>query len=180
MPAYSISPLFYKSCFHMKPSKLLAIVSFCIAAQATSAELLVEDMNNIKASSKKWVETYNQNDWKGLSELFTLKATMMPPNSLAIIGRKDIATWQEKNESGFRIAFEIQEISGSDKIAFVRGRSCVSIPDGKGGVGIDVGKFLEIRKKQENGVWLIHADIFNSDAPLGSELVGKCPFETTQ
>ena len=164
----------------MKSLILFAIVLFCIAIQAKSAELSVEDMNNIKASSKKWVETYNQNDWKGLAELFTSKATMMPPNSVAIIGRKDIASWQEKNESGFRIAFDIQEISGSDHIAYVRGRSCLSIPDGKGGFGIDVGKFLEIRKKQENGAWLIYADIFNSDAPLGSELLDKCPFETAQ
>jgi len=84
--------------------------------------------------------------------------------------------WQAENESGFRIAFEIQEISGSNNLAYVRGRSCVFIPDGKGGYGIDVGKFMEIRKRQATDEWLIHADIFNSDAAVGSELPSVCPF----
>jgi len=164
----------------MKSLILLAILSFGIAFQAKSAELSAQDINDIKASSKEWVKAYNLNDWKGLADLFALNATMMPPNSVAIIGRTDIASWQEKNESGFRIAFEIQEISGKEHIAYVSGRSCVYIPDGKGGFGIDVGKFLEIRKKQKNGEWLIHADIFNSDAAVGSELLNSCPFETIQ
>jgi len=164
----------------MKASILLIILSFIIAFQANSAELSAQDVNDIKASSKEWVKAYNQNDWNGLADLFALNATMMPPNSVAIVGRQNIASWQEKNESGFRIAFEIQEISGSNHIAYVRGRSCVSIPDSEGGFGIDVGKFMEIRKKQENGEWLIHADIFNSDGAVGSELLDTCPFKSAQ
>ncbi|WP_371195313.1 DUF4440 domain-containing protein [Glaciecola sp. SC05] len=164
----------------MKASILMIILSFIIAFQSSSAELSAQDLNDIKASSKEWVNAYNQNDWSGLADLFALNATMMPPNSVAIVGRQDIASWQEKNESGFRIAFEIQEISGSNHIAYVRGRSCVSIPDGKGGFGIDVGKFMEIRKKQETGEWLIYADIFNSDGAVGSELLDTCPFKSAQ
>ncbi|WP_340677849.1 hypothetical protein [Paraglaciecola sp.] len=50
------------------------------------------------------------------------------------------------------------------------------MPVGDSDYGVDVGKFLEIRKKQQNGEWLIHTDIFNSDAGLGSELLETCPF----
>lgn len=163
----------------MKLFILLLTFSFGLAFQSQSAELSQKDIDDIKASSKEWVNTYNQNDWTELADLFTLNATMMPPNSPAIIGRQNIASWQEQYESGFRIAFEIQEIDGSHHIAYVRGRSCVFIPDGKGGFGVDVGKFLEIRKKQESGEWLIDADIFNSDAAIGSEFLDTCPFETS-
>ena len=55
-------------------------------------------------------------------------------------------------------------------------RSCVFIPDGAGGYGVDVGKFLEVRKQQSNGEWLIEADIFNSDLGIGADLLGTCPF----
>jgi len=164
----------------MKSLIVLVILFFGFASQSKSVELSQQDIEDIQASSKKWVKTYNSNDWIKLADLFTLNATMMPPNSVAIIGRQDIASWQAKNESGFRIAFDVQEISGSNHIAYVRGRSCLSIPDGNGGIGIDVGKFLEIRKKQDNGEWLIHADIFNSDAVIGSELLNTCPFKTAQ
>ena len=61
-------------------------------------------------------------------------------------------------------------------MAYVRGRSCVFIPDGSGGFGVDVGKFLEIRKQQSNGQWLIEADTFNSDLGAGADLLGTCPF----
>jgi ketosteroid isomerase-like protein len=38
-------------------------------------------------------------------------------------------------------------------------------PDGKSAVG-DHGKFLEIRRRQADGRWLVAADIFNSDQPV--------------
>ena len=50
------------------------------------------------------------------------------------------------------------------------------IPDGAGGYGVDVGKFLEVRKQHSNGQWLIEADIFNSDLGVGADLLGTCPF----
>lgn len=132
----------------------------------------------IELSSQKWVDTYNRNDWPAIAELFTPDATMMPPNSQLVKGRKAIANWQALNETGFRIAFDIQDIHVSGNIAYVRGSSCVLIPLGDGEYGVDVGKFLEVRKKQANGEWLIHADIFNSDGAVGSDLLPSCPFYT--
>ena len=146
------------------------------ACQATSLDLSSEDHREIKLSSKKWVETYNQNDWEGLAALFTPEAIMMPPNGLAVQGREAIAKWEEANETGFRIAFKLEAIEGRGDMATVRGRSCVFIPDGTGGYGVDVGKFLEVRKQHSNGEWLIEADIFNSDLGAGANLLGTCPF----
>ena len=146
------------------------------ACQSDSNGLSADDIKIIESSSKTWVKTYNQNDWKALALLFSNNATMMPPNSPEVRGHEAIAAWQSENESGFRIAFDIQEIDGNGQIAYVRGRSCVFIPDGNDGYLVDVGKFLEVRKKQSDDVWLIHADIFNSDSALGSELLKSCPF----
>jgi ketosteroid isomerase-like protein len=37
-----------------------------------------------------------------------------------------------------------------------------------GGVAIqDHGKFLDVRRKQEDGSWLIVADAYNSSVPIG-------------
>jgi ketosteroid isomerase-like protein len=68
----------------MKSLILMVILSFGVALQSKSVELPAQDINDIQASSKEWVKTYNQNDWKKLAALFTLNATMMPPNSIAI------------------------------------------------------------------------------------------------
>lgn len=146
------------------------------ACQPQSQNLSPSDVDAIRLASDAWVETYNQNAWSDLASLFSEDATMMPPNSAPVSGRAAIATWEANNESGFRIAFDIQEINGSGDMAYVRGRACTFIPMGNGEFGVDVGKFLEIRKKQSNRQWLIQADIFNSDIPLGSELLSTCPF----
>jgi ketosteroid isomerase-like protein len=160
----------------MKSQVLVFLLAVGIAFTSNSSELSPQDIKEIKVSSKEWVKAYNQNNWKGLAALFSPGATMMPPNSVAITGRTGIANWQAANESGFRIAFDIQEIEGEGDVAYVRGNSCVFIPDEEGKFRVDVGKFLEIRKKQNTGEWLIQADIFNSDAALGSQLLDSCPF----
>lgn len=146
------------------------------ACQATSIDLSPEDYSAIELSSQKWVETYNQNDWEGLAALFTPDAIMMPPNGTAVQGREAIAKWEDANETGFRIAFKLEAIEGRGDLAYVRGRSCVFIPDGTGGYGVDVGKFLEVRKQNSNGEWLIEADIFNSNLGVGADLLETCPF----
>lgn len=146
------------------------------ACQPYSGRLSEADIAAIKASSDEWVATYNENDWDALALLFSPDATMMPPNSSAIIGREAISSWEAEFETGFQIAFDVQDIDGAGDFAFVRGRSCVFIPLETGGYGVDVGKYLEIRKKDENSDWLIISDIFNSDADMGSELLDACPF----
>ena len=152
------------------------VALFLTACQSVPTDLSPKDRNAIERSSKKWVETYNQNDWEGLAALFTPDAIMMPPNGLAVHGRDAIAKWEKANETGFRIAFKLEAIEGRRGLAYVRGRSCVFIPDGAGGYGVDVGKFLEIRERRADGEWLIKADIFNSDLGVGVELLGACPF----
>ena len=116
---------------------------FLTACQSVPMELTPEDRSEIERSSKNWVETYNQNDWEGLAALFTPDAILMPPNGIAVHGRDAIAKCEKANETGFRIAFKLEAIEGRRGLAYVRGRSCVFIPDGAGGYGVDVGKFLD-------------------------------------
>ncbi len=152
------------------------VAVFLTACQSVPVYLSPEDHSEIELSSKNWVGTYNQNDWEGLAALFMPGAIMMPPNGHVVEGRDAIAKWEKVNETGFRIAFKLETIEGRGELAYVRGRSCVFIPDGTGGYGVDVGKFLEVRKQQSNGDWLIEVDIFNSNLGAGADLLGTCPF----
>ena len=160
------------------PAVLVAIT--LTACQSAPTAITKADRLAIEASSRNWVETYNQNDWEALSDLFTPDAIIMPPNGPAITGRAAIAEWERANETGFQIAFKLETIDGDDDTAYVRGRSCVFIPDGTGGYGVDIGKFLEVRERQSDGAWLIKADIFNSDLGVGADLLGACPFDAPQ
>lgn len=165
---------------HHKLTLICGLLAGLTACQPHAQNLSTSDIDAITRASETWVETYNRNDWSALASLFVDDAIMMPPNSPSVNGRAAIAAWEAQNESGFRIAFDIQEISGHGDTAYVYGRSCVFIPLGsnelEGEFGVDVGKFLEVRAQQPNGDWLIQADIFNSDAAMGSELATACPF----
>ncbi|QYJ01354.1 DUF4440 domain-containing protein [Thalassovita mediterranea] len=154
---------------------LLAAV-FLSGCQTLPPEISTIEHAEIEAASAAWVEAYNANDWEALAELFTEDAILMPPNDPAVVGREAIAAWEAENETGFRIVLDIENISGSGDTAYVRGRSCLFIPQADGSYGVDAGKFLEVRKLQENGDWLLDVDIFNSNAPAGSELLDACPF----
>lgn len=154
----------------------LASVAILAGCAAPTADFSASDEAAIRDASSQWVETYNRNDWQALSQLFTGDAVMMPPNGEAVVGRDAIAAWEAEFETGFRIAFAIDEIEGDGDLAFVRGRSCVFIPLATGEYGVDIGKFLEVRERQADGSWLISADIFNSDQQMGAELLDNCPF----
>jgi len=133
--------------------------------------------NEIRAAIAEWVAIYNRNDWSALANEFTEDAVMMPPNSPAVAGRAAIAEWEAENEAGFRIALRPDEISIVGDRAIIRGRSCVFIPLEEGAVGVDIGKFLEVRRRQPDGHWLVAQDIFNSDLATGAELAKACPLE---
>ena len=133
--------------------------------------------NEIRAAIAEWVAIYNRNDWSALANEFTEDAVMMPPNAPAVTGRAAIAAWEAENEAGFRIALRPDDISIVGDRAIIHGRSCVFIPLEDGAVGVDIGKFLEVRLRQPDGRWLVAQDVFNSDLAAGAELAKACRLE---
>lgn len=133
--------------------------------------------HEIRAAIAEWVAIYNRNDWSALANQFTEDAVMMPPNAPAVTGRAAIAAWEAANEAGFRIALRPDDISIAGDRAIIRGRSCVFIPLEDGAIGVDIGKFLEVRRRQPDGRWLVAQDVFNSDLAAGAELAKACPLE---
>lgn len=154
----------------------LGLLAVLISACGSSHPTTDEDIAELRQASAQWVADYNANDWDALGQHFSEDAVMMPPNGSAVLGRAAIAEWERANETGFQIAFDVEAIDVSGDLAYLRGRSCVFIPDGEGGWGVDVGKFLETRKRQPDGRWLMTADAFNSDAAPGAALNNECPF----
>jgi uncharacterized protein (TIGR02246 family) len=139
-----------------------------------------EAETEIRMAIRGWVDVYNRNDWGVLAEEFTEEAVMLPPNSPAVAGRAAIAAWQAAHEDGFGIVLKPDEISILGDRAVIRGRSCVFIPLEAGNTGVDVGKFLEVRRRQPDGRWLISHDAFSSDRPVGRELAEDCPEEIAE
>ena len=126
-----------------------------------------EDVVAIKALYDSWVPAVKSGDWETAANLYTEDTVVMPSNMPLIEGREAAKTFLENFPTIKEISFTPLEIDGYGDIAYVRGTYSLMIqPEGAPEPIHDTGKYLENRRKQEDGSWLLAVDIFNSDMPL--------------
>ncbi|MFC2163629.1 YybH family protein [Acidobacteriota bacterium] len=125
------------------------------------------DVAAIRATSDAWIQAVKSGDWDTAANLYTEDTIVMPPNQSVIKGREAAKTFLETYPPIKDMSFTLLEIDGYGDIAYVQGTYLLVIqPEGAPEPIQDTGKFLEIRRKQEDGSWLYAIDIFNSDLPL--------------
>jgi len=145
---------------------LLGIFAFTACQPTEPAALSEADRAAIEATSKAFVEGVNAKDWAAVAATYTEDAALMPPNAPSVEGRADIQAFFEAFPPISDFNFEIIEVEGQGDMAYVRGAYTMTITPEGGDPIADTGKYIEIRKKQADGSWLLYLDIFNSDLPL--------------
>ena len=145
----------------------LTVLALGIAAcQGTSADLTVEDLAVIRQVTTAWEFHVGVADWESLMVVYTPNAVFMPPNGPTLHGHEAIKTFMAGFPPITDVSLTIDEIDGGGKIAFVRGTYATTYqPEGASEPTQDRGKYVQIRRKQADGAWLIAVDIFNSDLP---------------
>jgi uncharacterized protein (TIGR02246 family) len=138
-----------------------------VAEEVGVKALSDEDVAAIKASTKAFMQAVRSEDSAAGAALYTEDAVLMPPNQPMVQGRAAIQTWKEASPTYTEFNLTVEEIDGRGDLAFVRGTySLAVVPEGAPEPIQDTGKYVEIRRKQPDGSWLIAVDIFNSDLPL--------------
>lgn len=126
--------------------------------------LSVEDTEAIRAIGEQFVRFMLARDFDALVRLYTEDGVFMPPGRPPLKGRLALREWLGAFPQVTRLTFTLDEIDGRGDLAYARGTYTMTLqPEGAPGPVEDVGKFLEIRKKQADGSWLLAVDIFNSD-----------------
>ena len=132
--------------------------------EATIGTLSAADREAIGAVSERFTTLLIARDFGPVARLYTEDAVLMPPHHPAVRGRAAIQSWLGGFPRVSRFTLKNEEIDGRGDIAYVRGSFVMTIhPEGAPGPIEDAGKYLEIRKRQPDGSWLLAADIFNSD-----------------
>jgi len=159
----------------MKKSLLgtLALVVASTACQPPAQEaagLSEEDVAAItKDVEEGWVGAMKAGDLATLAAMFTEDAVNMPENEPAHQGREAIKAWLSAfDDFQFTdLRQTVEEIAGRDDLAYVRGAFSATVEvEGEPEPIESIGKFIEIRRKQPDGTWLIAVNIVNSDLPL--------------
>lgn len=118
----------------------------------------------IKSANEEFVKRFREAQFNQLAELYTTDGTVLPPNMETIKGRELIAgLWQAVYNMGIKsVRIESVEVENCGHLALEVGLFELYGSDWQ---LLDKGKYLVIWK-QENGIWKLHRDIFNSSLPV--------------
>jgi ketosteroid isomerase-like protein len=144
---------------------LLASTSAWAQTGAPKAGLSAADLKTINDGSLAFSKAVLAKDWAAMSALYTEDGLLCPPNEPSVKGRAAIKAWAGKFPPLSAFVLKNEKVEGALDLAYVSGTFTMTIaPPGAPPVK-DSGKYLEIRKRQADGKWLMTIDIFNSDLP---------------
>jgi len=138
-----------------------------VAEEPESIALTDVDIAAIRVSTESFAQAWQSGDFDTLIALYTEGAILMPPNAPLAQGEAAIRAFMENFPPVREASLTIEEVDGLKGMAYVRGTYSITIElEGVPAPIQDTGKYIEIRRKQEDDSWLIAIDIFNSDLPL--------------
>lgn len=121
------------------------------------------DPSLITSGSDAWEAALNAGNIDALVALYTSDARIMPPDGQMESGRDAVrAIFAGMIDAGFSGALTTVEASVSGDIGYNVGTFELTA----GGEHVDTGKFIEIWKRGDDGVWRIASDIWNSDGAM--------------
>jgi ketosteroid isomerase-like protein len=151
---------------------LLTALGLCawLLAQPVAAEtntgLSAADIRQIKELTEGEVTAVLARDWAAFAVQYADEAIVYPPNAPTIRGKAAIRAWIETFPPMTAFTSTIVTMDGRGDLAYVVGTYTMTFTASSGAIPTkDIGKYVEIRRRQSDGRWLLIVDIFNSDLP---------------
>lgn len=145
------------------------LLTSCNQNKNLTADQLEVEREMVRKADIAWAKTGETRNLDAQMELYSddQVPVMMPPNGPKIIGKDNIRAFLEPmyNRSDFNVTWypEEVEVAKSGELAYVIGVYESQMNDAFGNVIKDKGKYIEIWRKQKDGIWKCSADILNSD-----------------
>ena len=124
----------------------------------------------LQAVDEQWSATAGRNDLAGTVAFYANDAVLLPPNAPTAKDQKSIReSWAALLGPNTAVSWKVSkaEVAKSGELGYLYGTYELSIKDPKGGPPVrDVGKLVEVWKKQADGEWKCIVDTYNSDLPI--------------
>jgi len=120
----------------------------------------------VLAIDRAWEKCANAHDARGIADLYTENATLLPPGQPAMTGRQNIqGFWQGFFDAGASDAtLKSIQISGSGDLAYEIGEYSAMMPQPSGGTAPGTGKYLVVFEREQDGTLRMAADMFSPNA----------------
>jgi len=144
----------------------LAILAGLLLAGPRTAlgQLSDADRKGIQDVTDRFNKAMVKGDAAGVAALYTEDAMLFPPNEGMVRGRSAIQQFIARFPKITAFETRLVEVEGKSDLAYTRGTYEVTLmPEGAKTPAKDSGKFIEIRKKQPDGSWLLARDFWNSN-----------------
>lgn len=139
-------------------------VSSALAADPNAAAEL-----HIRGLDALWSKTAGTKDLDKTVSFYADDAVVMPPNGPSATTKEAVRkAWKDLLDlPGMAISWKTTKVAvaKSEDIAYASGSYEVTMNDASGKPVKEIGKYLEVFKKQEDGKWKCVMDIWNSDQP---------------
>ncbi len=130
--------------------------------------LTPDDVAAIERAADAYVAAMNAGDWKLVAQSFAEDAVRIPPHEEPHHGRDAIEAWLGGIEELISYELTRDAIGGAEGFAYVRGRYAITLrPAGAPGPISDEGDFLEIWRREPDGVWRVAEATWNTRLPPG-------------
>jgi uncharacterized protein (TIGR02246 family) len=132
---------------------------------ALAGGLNEKEMAAVKAVSATFKNACESSNWDALAANYSKDAVLMPPGMEPIKGREAIQAHFAAFPPATEVMMEDVEISGEGGMAYVMGRYALTITPEGGEPMTMTGQYLDIRKRQADGTWVIVRDMYSANEP---------------
>ena len=143
---------------------IFAISSTADAGSKMTDEDVREARAAIEAANAKFGDAFARGDAKALAAMYTSDAIAFPPDSDMVHGNEAIGEfWKATRDSGVQTAaLTTVDVGRSGDVAYEVGKVSLTIQPAGKELTTAVAKYVVVWKRQADGSWKIHRDIWNS------------------
>ena len=143
---------------------VIAIASTAYAGSKGEDQSVREARAAIEAANAKFSEAFARGDAKALSAMYTSDAIAFPPDSEMIRGNGAIGEfWKATRDGGVQsAALTTIDVGRSGDVAYEVGKVSLTIQSAGKEPTTAMAKYVVVWKRQVDGSWKLHRDIWNS------------------
>lgn len=146
----------------------MTLTFYVLMAQSFAQEKLEVLIPIIQSQNQIYMDGYKEKDAEKVASVHSITARVFPPNRAPVLGRAGVMEMINEEVAAGEVELTLKtqslEWQGDDLLEV--GKYSVKIILEDGMIINDEGNTVVLWKKDENGVWLMDLDIWNSTEPL--------------